>query len=296
MAMTTLLASWQEPGEVAIRAAWKARQAGADLKSTLEAGLSTAELDPSLIAIGLGSVPNADGEIELDASMMDGKTLEAGAVCAVRGIVPVISLARRVMEKTPHVMLAGDQARRYAIEEGFEPRTLMTPDAVRRYEEWRLSPERIRHYVHTVDDKPSDTITMLGLEEPGHFVAASSTSGLPFKLPGRVGDSPIIGSGIYADDDAGAAGATGNGEELWKACASFRTVEAMRRGMTPQEAAEDTVRQMLRRQPHSTDLPCVVFALGRDGSFGAASTKGPFPLWVCRSGEIRCHTFEPLGA
>lgn len=283
---------------MALRASMRARLSGCDLLTCLEDGLAAAELDPSLIAVGLGSIPNADGELELDASMMDGRTLEAGAVCAVRGIVPVISVARMVMEKTPHVLIAGDQARRFAIENGMKPRNLMTEDSCRLYDEWLSSPERGGDYVHTISDKPSDTVTMLGLElvegKP-HFVAASSTSGLSFKRPGRVGDSPIVGAGIYADDEAGAAGATGLGEELWKACASFRTVEEMKRGMSAQEACDSTVRQMLRRQPHATDMPCVVFAIDRDGSFGAATTKGEFPLWSWTGGDPQMQSFYPTG-
>ncbi len=292
--MTTLLATWLQPGEVAIRAAWESRSGGSNLLDSLTDGLAAAELDPDLIAIGLGSVPNEDGELELDASVMDGRTLDCGAVCAVRGIVPVIKVAQRVMETTSHVMIAGDQARRFAIAEGFEPRNLITADAVRRYDEWIADPERHSNYVHHKDDKPGDTVTMLGLEPDRHLCAACSTSGMPFKLPGRVGDSPIIGAGIYADDEAGAAGATGYGEELWKACASFRTVEAMRRGGTPQEACEDTVRTMIRRQPKSLDMPCVVFALSPEGEVGAAISKGEFDLWICRDGVIECQHFTGL--
>ena len=135
--MTTFLATWREPGEVAVRAAWTRFAAGGSARDAVEAGLAACELDPRLLAIGLGSLPNSDGEIELDASIMDGETLEAGAVCAVRGIVPVISVARRVMEDTPHVMLAGDQARRFAIEKGFVPRNLITAEIERRFDEWK---------------------------------------------------------------------------------------------------------------------------------------------------------------
>ena len=245
---TTLLATWREPGEIALRAAWARRAAGADLRTTVESGLAACELDESLLAIGLGALPNAEGDVELDASIMDGADLSAGAVCAVRDIVPVISVARKVMEETPHVMLAGEQARRFAIAHGFKPQDLRRPIAQARYEEWLKTQTKFSaaDYVHTTASDVSgqhlgDTVTVLAQEAPGHVVAASSTSGIAWKLPGRVGDSPIVGAGIYADDEVGCAGATGLGEELWKAVASFRTTEAMRRGLSAQEACEETV-------------------------------------------------------
>ena len=297
---TTLLATWREPGEVAVRAAWERRASGADLRTTVEAGLIACELDEELLAIGLGALPNAEGDVELDASMMDGATLAAGAVCAVRDIVPVISVARLVMEETPHVMVAGDQARRFAIAHGFKPQDLRRPIAQARYEDWRKTQTTFSagDYVHTAKEvsgqHSGDTVTILAQETPGHVVAASSTSGIAWKLPGRVGDSPIVGAGIYADDDVGCAGATGLGEELWKAVASFRTTEAMRRGLTAQEACDETVLQMVRRQPGSTAVACVVLALRNDGDFGAATTAGEFVLWICRDGVFESRAVTPL--
>ncbi|QYK56510.1 MAG: N(4)-(beta-N-acetylglucosaminyl)-L-asparaginase [Fimbriimonadaceae bacterium] len=279
--MRTIVATWKEPGRVAIEAARDRARPGSLLADCLEAGLAAAEDDPSLLAIGRGSFPNSDGELELDASIMDGRDLRAGAVCAMRGVLPAITVARWVMERTPHIMLAGDQARRFAIEQGLQPQNLMTEESVRRYNEWRESPGVEDEYVHSTHD----TVTMLGLEQPGHLVAASSTSGWSFKMPGRVGDSPIFGAGIYADDELGAAGATGWGEELWKACSAFRTAQAMGRGLSPQEACEETVAHLLRRQPESRLRPCVVLALGLDGSFGAATTNGEFELWVWHEGS-----------
>ncbi|MCZ7579574.1 MAG: N(4)-(beta-N-acetylglucosaminyl)-L-asparaginase [Fimbriimonadaceae bacterium] len=287
-AMVTFVSTWREPGKVVLDAALSAHQSGKDLVTCAEAGLAQGELDPSLMAIGLGSLPNSDGELELDASIMRGSDLACGAVCAVRGIVPVISVARRVMDATPHVMLAGDQARRFAIDHGFRPQNLMTAECIEAYNEWLADPERQeRRYVHTRTEDHGDTVTFLGRDAQGSFVAASSTSGRSFKVPGRVGDSPIVGAGIYADDEVGAAGATGLGEELWKAVASFRAVEFMRHGMSAQEACEETVRQMLRRQPGSTEMMCVVIALGRDGAWGASTTRDTFPYWVHAGGETR---------
>jgi isoaspartyl peptidase/L-asparaginase-like protein (Ntn-hydrolase superfamily) len=168
----------------------------------------------------------------------------------------------------------------------------MTAKCIEAYEDWKANPTEFeRLYVHRLSDLHGDTVTMLGLESPGHTVAASSTSGLSWKMPGRVGDSPIVGAGIYADDEAGCAGATGWGEELWKGVASFRTVEAMRRGLTPQAACEETIHQLLRRQPLTREVACVVLALGLDGEVGAATTLGEFPLWICRDGVSECRIF-----
>lgn len=285
--MTTMLSTWREPGRIALEAAWKVRLEGADLLTAIETGLATCELNPNLVAVGLGSLTNTDGELELDAAIMDGRDLRAGAVCALRGIVPAISVARKVMEKTRHIMIAGDQARRFAIAQGFTPRNLMTAKNIEEYERWKKDPDIYdKEYLHAVYEHTGDTVTMLGRDEDGHMVAGSATSGLAYKMPGRVGDSPIVGAGIYADDEVGCAGATGLGEELWKAAASFRTVENMRQGMSAQEACDATVAQMLRRQPHSTDKPCVVLAIRKDGDYGAATTAEEFPLWICQNGEL----------
>lgn len=289
-----ILSTWRRPGEVALRAAQETLASGADLLTCLERGLAAAEEDPDLIAIGRGSVPNSEGEIELDASMMDGRTLRSGAVCALRKTLPAISVARLVMDQTDHVMLAGDQAVRFARAKGFAEVDLDTENSRERYAEWLRDQPDVAQYVHASDDKMGDTVTMLALENGPHCVAASSTSGLPFKLPGRVGDSPIVGAGIYADDEVGCAGATGNGEALWREVAAFRTTEFMRAGLSPQEACEATIRHLMRRQASSLHLPSVVFALGLDGRYGAACCTDEFELWIGQGGQMRMEVYRPL--
>lgn len=264
------------------------------LLDTLEAGLVAAEEDPMLLAIGRGGLPNEDGELELDASIMDGADLSAGSVCALRGILPAISVARSVKDKTEHVMVAGDNARRFAISQGFRPQNLMTAENVARYQEWQSSQETATDsYHHSINEESThgDTVTVLGWEAPNHVVAASSTSGLQWKLPGRVGDSPIVGAGIYADNEVGAAGATGWGEQLWRAGASLRVVEGMRLGASPLQACQQVVDWMLRRLPGSKEMMCVVFAVSNSGKFGAATTVGEFPLWVSFDGKAELQMF-----
>ncbi len=281
---TVFVSTWLDPGKPCVERAWQSYCADQDLLSACEQGLVEVELDPAFHAIGFGGLPNADGDQELDAGLMDGRTLNTGAVCAVRGVLPVISLARKVMEETPHLMLAGDQARRFAESRGFEVRNLHSENSLRRFNEWRetRSAAEVAHLSH-------DTVTIVGREEPGHVVAACSTSGLAWKLPGRVGDSPIVGAGFYADDDAGAAGATGLGEDIWRHMLSFRAVEHMRSGMSAMDACRTAVRQMIKREPRTAEHVSVVFAVSTKGDWGAAASKDGFTAWVCIDGAIESH-------
>lgn len=290
--MTKIIATWEKPGEKALKVAMDSLSQGKRLERCLEDGLAAAEDDPEFVAIGRGSLPNSEGVIELDASIMEGRELNCGAVCAVRDILPVIKVARFVMENTPHNMLAGDQAKRFAIQCGIQPQDLSTKRSREHFESYLNSPEAAKAYIHTLPDNPADTVTMLGVQD-GHFVAASSTSGLGYKMPGRVGDSPIVGAGIYADDEAGAAGATGWGEDLWKACVSVRVVDAMRAGLSAQQACTQVIERMVARRPETKERHSVVLAIDQDGSHGVGVVGKPFQLWVCEEGQARMETFEP---
>ncbi len=296
--MPTFLATWEQPGRTAVETAWRTWEAKPELREALVEGLAACEMDPSFLAIGLGALPNSDGELELDAAIMEGRDLRAGAVCALRGIVPAIRVAQLVMDHTDHVMIAADGARRLAMEHGMTPRQTMTVKSLEAWEEWRTEGKHTE-YIHSTEDLKeedhADTVTMLGLDA-GHLISASATSGLSWKRPGRVGDSPIVGAGIYADDEVGAAGATGHGEELWKACASFRTTEAMRRGLSAQEACEETIRHLVRRQPNGMRMQSVVVALRADGDFGAAVNQGTFHLWSCVDGGIDVRAYQGVCA
>jgi len=286
---TLFVSTWQDAGEPCVRAAWENYCQTKSLLSACEAGLVRVELDPAFQAIGFGGLPNAEGEVELDAGLMVGSSLDVGAVCAVRGIVPVISLARAVMEKTPHVMLAGDQARRFAEQNGFEVRSLLSENSLRKYEAWRRdrSAAEVAHLVH-------DTVTIVGRDEGGRLVSACSTSGLAWKRPGRVGDSPIAGAGFYADDEAGAAGATGVGEDIWRFMLSHYAVERMRTGDPAQKACEKAIERMVRRKPSTAGQTSVVFGISRAGDWGAAASGPGFTAWVCEDGKVGRHPVPAL--
>src|SRR5262249_11574055 len=180
---------------------------------------------------------NAVGTVQLDACVMDGQTLACGAVAGVENIRHVAALARKVMEKTPHVLLVGEGARLFGIENGFPLETLLTPESVA---EWVKTKPRPR------DTKPQghDTVAVLALDAKGSLGGCCTTSGLPHKLPGRVGDSPLIGHGLYVDNTAGAAGATGVGEEIIRIGGSVMIVEAMRAGRDAQQACEQAIRKV----------------------------------------------------
>jgi N4-(beta-N-acetylglucosaminyl)-L-asparaginase len=219
--------------------------------------------------VGFGGLPDADGEVTLDASVMD-HAGRCGAVACLRRVRHAARVARRVMERTPHVMLAGEAATRFALEQGFAESNLLSDEAARKYAEWR---KRGAGDQLGGGGAGHDTIGMLALDIGGALAGACSTSGRPFKLPGRVGDSPIIGAGLYVDGRVGAATATGEGEQVMKVCGSFAIVENMRRGMGPREAVEDALRRVLKQRGGDRGTDVSFLALRADGETAGMSLR-----------------------
>jgi isoaspartyl peptidase/L-asparaginase-like protein (Ntn-hydrolase superfamily) len=262
VAAPTVLATW-DYGLPLVKRAQQLLLDGRDLLDALEAGVNVVEDDPQVMTVGFGSLPNEDGVVQLDAAIMDGRTHRAGAVAALEKFRHPISVARKVMERTRHVMLAGPGAAQFARKLGFAEEELLTPEAKAA---WLKRRENFWHEGH-------DTVCCIGRDVKGNLATAVSTSGLPWKIAGRVGDSPIIGAGSYVDNDVGAACATGVGELAMRTCASFAIVERMRAGASPTAACTAVLEQILKIAPEvkrDARLQLAFIALNKEGHVGAA--------------------------
>jgi isoaspartyl peptidase/L-asparaginase-like protein (Ntn-hydrolase superfamily) len=274
------IATWPF-GKAAVEVTGQLLLEGGSALDGVEKGINLIELDPNEHSVGYGGLPNADGIVELDAAIMDGKTHNAGSVAGLKNIKRPISVARRVMEASPHAMLVGDGALAFAIAQGFPIENLLTEVSKAMWKEWRQKQK--------VDATSHDTIGLVALDGHGDIVAGCSTSGLGYKLPGRVGDSPLIGSGLYADNDVGGAAATGLGEIILKFCASFLVVEYMRNWCSPMDACRKTIERILQKNPQNQEGGIGLIALNKRGEFGAASTSPSFPyaIWTPDCCEVR---------
>jgi N4-(beta-N-acetylglucosaminyl)-L-asparaginase len=262
MADFVVIATWPF-GQTAVKAAAAMLADGKPALDAAVAGAQVVEDDPTVHSVGYGGLGNAVGTVQLDACVMEGKTLACGGVAGLENVRHAAAAARRVMEKTPHLLLVGDGAKLFAVREGFPLETLVTPESMAAWEKSRPAPLG-----------GHDTVTVLALDKTGSLGGACTTSGLAHKLPGRVGDSPLIGAGLYVDDTAGAAGATGVGEEILRVVGSHLIVEAMRAGNSPQEACELAVRKVnavaARRGVRAARVAFI--ALDLTGRVGAACT------------------------
>ena len=260
---------------------------GVDPLDAVIAGVNLVENDPNDLGVGYGGLPNEEGVVELDASVMHGPTHNAGGVASLRNIKNPSKVAKLVMERTDHVLLVGEGALRFAKAHGFKEENLLTDRARRIWLRWKetlsdkddwFPPKEIERELEEVFHH--GTINCLAIDSKGNIAGVTTTSGLPFKIPGRVGDSPIIGAGLYVDNEVGAAGSTGRGEANLLNCGSFTVVEFMRKGYSPEEACLKTLERIAyttKKQPYLLDekgrpkFSLTFYALNKKGEFGAAS-------------------------
>ncbi|PST83009.1 glycosylasparaginase [Pedobacter yulinensis] len=287
-----VISTW-DFGIPANKAAWTILSQGGNALDAVEKGVRVPEADPAIQTVGYGGLPDRDGKVTLDACIMDHHG-NCGSVAGMEHIKHPISVARLVMEKTPHVMLVGDGAFQFALENGFKKENLLTPQSEKAWKEWlktakyepvinienktyKVAPTRLpgNQYNH-------DTIGMLALDAQGNLSGACTTSGMAYKLHGRVGDSPIIGAGLYVDNEVGGATSTGVGEEVIRNVGSFLVVELMRQGYSPEAACKEAVMRIIRKKPQTAKNIQVGFlALNKKGEYGAYAIQKGFSYAIC---------------
>jgi N4-(beta-N-acetylglucosaminyl)-L-asparaginase len=258
-----VISTWNH-GLAANAAAWAILQKGGTALDAAEAGVRVSEADPLVDSVGYGGLPDRDGRVTLDACLMVGDG-RCGAVAALEHIMHPISVARQVMEKTPHAMLVGEGALTFALANGFAKENLLTPKAEAAWREWLKTAQ----YAPRANAENHDTIGLLALAGPGQLAGACTTSGLAYKMHGRVGDSPIIGAGLFVDDEVGAATATGLGEAIIRVAGSHAIVEAMRAGHSPQAACRLVAQRLLQKNPNHPGLQVGFLAVDKTGRHGA---------------------------
>ncbi len=297
-----LVVSTWEPNIKANKAAWEILSKGGSALDAVEAGVMIPEADPTDNSVGYGGLPDRDGKVTLDACIMDDKG-NCGAVMCVEHIMHPIKVARLVMEQTPHVQLVGAGALKFALSKGFKKQNLLTPESEKAWREWlKTSKYDPNRSVKELEEKMKqnkqepmpwpvaflnhDTIGMVALDINGNLSGACTTSGMAFKMHGRVGDSPIIGSGLFVDNEIGAATATGVGEEVVKICGAHTVVEMMRHGASPEDACKEAVRRMMKNNgANAKDLQVGFLAINKKGEYGGYSLQKNFTMAV-RNNEI----------
>ena len=271
-----VISTWNH-GLAANEAAWKVLSTGGRALDAVEAGVRVTESDPTVQTVGVGGYPDREGNVTLDACIMDEKG-DCGSVAFLQNIEHPISVARLVMEKTPHVMLVGAGALQFAKEQGFEETNLLTPESEAAWKEW-LAKEN-KPEIPEINVENHDTIGLLALDQDGNLSGACTTSGASYKLHGRVGDSPIIGAGLYVDNEVGGATATGWGEAVIRAVGCHLTVEFMRQGNAPEEACRLAVERVISKNPDYKNIQVGFLALNKQGEYGSYCIQPGFDYAV----------------
>ena len=264
-----VISTW-EHGMAANKNAWKVLSSGGKSLDAVEKGVRTTEDDLTNRSVGIGGRPDRDGHVTLDACIMDEKS-RCGAVAYLENIKHPISVARTVMEKTPHVMLVGEGAQQFAFDYGFSKVKAPIKEVKKEWKAWKKENKAVFEKPE-INHENHDTIGMLALDTEGNLSGACTTSGWGYKLPGRVGDSPIIGAGLFVDNEVGAACATGLGEAVIRIAGSHTVVELMRQGRTPEEACKEAVDRIIAKHEDMTGLQVGFLALDKDGNYGGYST------------------------
>ncbi len=288
-----VISTW-DFGIAANQAAWAVLSKGGRALDAVEAGARVPEQDLKNHSVGRAGYPDRDGHVSLDACIMD-ELGNCGSVAALEHIAHPISVARKVMEKTPHVMLVGAGALQFAIEQGFPREELLTNDSRAAWEAWKKDAK----YAPKANSENADygqtsgrlgtpggannhdTIGMLALDAAGNISGACTTSGMAWKMRGRVGDSPIIGAGLYVDNEVGGATSTGVGEEVIRNVGSFLVVELMRQGRSPQDACKEAVARILKKKPMAKDFQVGFLAINKQGEVGAWAIQKGFSYALC---------------
>ncbi len=265
-----VISTWNH-GLEANAAAWKILVKGGSALDAAEKGVMVTESDPNNMSVGLGGLPDRDGKVTLDACIMDHEN-NCGSVAFLQDIENPISVARKVMEETQHVMIVGEGAKQFAVEKGFKITNLLTDKAKKAWEEWKIKSK----YQPVINSENHDTIGLLTLDEKGNLSGACTTSGMAYKIHGRVGDSPLIGAGLFVDNEVGAACATGMGEAVIRIAGSAIVVELMRNGMSPNDACKEAVNRIIKKHKDMTNLQVGFLALNKNGESGAYSVYSGF--------------------
>ena len=265
-----VISTWDH-GLLANRVSWDILAAGGKSLDAVEEGVRVVESDPNIRTVGMGGYPDREGIVTLDACIMDYES-NCGSVAFLRDIINPISVARKVMEETPHVMLVGRGAKNFALKQGFKETNLLTDLSRKEWNSWKISSK----YESIINIENHDTISSLALSGDGRLAGACTTSGSAYKMHGRVGDSPIIGAGLFLDNQVGAAAATGLGEAVIKSSGSAMVVEAMRNGASPQDACENVILRILKMNKQVENLQVGFIALDIRGNVGAFSIKKGF--------------------